>query len=734
MYIQLISVHGLIRGHQIEMGRDADTGGQVRYVLELARTLAEFPEVDQVDLFTRQIRDKRVQKDYGETVEELGEKCRLIRLPAGGGKYLRKERLWPYLDDFVDALIAFTRKEGRMPDAVHGHYADAGYIAREVAAAFAAPFVFTGHSLGRDKLAYLREQGMPDEAINRDFNMDRRIAEEEACLAIADLVVVSTRHERDVQYARYANGRARRFEVIPPGTDLDRFFPYYDYEIRGDQIDELCKQARFRMLNELGRFHFQSQKPIILALSRPDRRKNITTLVEAYGRNKELQALANLAVFAGVRRNIDDMEPGEREVLTELLLLMDRYDLYGKMALPKKHDSHYEVPELYRLAASNRGVFVNTAFVEPFGLTFIESSAVGLPFVGTQNGGPQDIVENCGSGLIVNVENHDEIAAALRKLLTEPDFWERCSRNGINKVRELYTWKRHCERYLACLQEIRVEPSRAFQITVPESAPGQRLAPLQHFLITDIDNTLLGDDESLRQLLALIRQNRKQVGFGVASGRHLDSITELLRRYEILDLMDIIISSVGTEIYYGAELRPDKGWASHLKWKWRPDRVREALAAFAFLKLQADPLTQREFKISYDLDASVDTQTALRDVRESLLKCGSACSIVFSHGSYLDVLPHRASKGKAVRYLSGKWNIPIPNIITAGDSGNDRDMLLGGTAGIVVGNYDPELEDLRADGHRVFFAPAHCSAGILEGLRHYRLPGFTPSPAEQAPA
>ena len=39
MYIQLVSVHGLIRGDRIEMGRDADTGGQVRYVVDLARNL-----------------------------------------------------------------------------------------------------------------------------------------------------------------------------------------------------------------------------------------------------------------------------------------------------------------------------------------------------------------------------------------------------------------------------------------------------------------------------------------------------------------------------------------------------------------------------------------------------------------------------------------------------------------------------------------------------------------------
>ena len=46
LYIVLISVHGLIRGHDLELGRDADTGGQVKYVVELARALGEHADVE----------------------------------------------------------------------------------------------------------------------------------------------------------------------------------------------------------------------------------------------------------------------------------------------------------------------------------------------------------------------------------------------------------------------------------------------------------------------------------------------------------------------------------------------------------------------------------------------------------------------------------------------------------------------------------------------------------------
>ena len=57
LFIVLISVHGLIRGHDLELGRDADTGGQTKYVVELARALGERADVERVILLTRRVID-----------------------------------------------------------------------------------------------------------------------------------------------------------------------------------------------------------------------------------------------------------------------------------------------------------------------------------------------------------------------------------------------------------------------------------------------------------------------------------------------------------------------------------------------------------------------------------------------------------------------------------------------------------------------------------------------------
>ncbi|QDU54520.1 HAD-IIB family hydrolase [Aeoliella mucimassa] len=718
MYLQLISIHGLIRGESVEMGRDADTGGQVRYVLELAKTLSKFPQVEQVDLFTRRIKDRRVSEDYAEEIEQLTPNCRIVRLPCGGGKYIRKERLWPHLDEYVDAMISFTRREGREPALVHGHYADAGYVAKEVASMFGAPFVFTGHSLGKPKLDYLESEGWTIEQANKELAIEQRINVEQDCLAVADLVITSTRHERDHQYRDYFRDGDLRFEVIPPGTDLERFFPYYEYDMPSAEIDERFKQARVRMNHDLGRFHLASDKPLILALCRPDRRKNIGALIDAYGQSNELKAIANLAVFAGIRQDIETMPDNEQQVLTDMLLAMDRYDLYGKMAIPKNHDSEYEVPELYRLAAASRGIFVNTAFTELFGLTAIESSATGLPFVVTENGGPQDIEENCKSGLLVDVNDQQQLTSSMIKLLTDNMAWTEASTNGVNRVREFYTWESHCERYLEVIDEL-VDVAKP-PPTV-RSPLGRRIATLDCMLITDIDNTLLGDDAALESLKEIIHENRDRMGFGVASGRALELVNQALEDNGIEEI-DVVIASVGCEIYYGRDRVPDKGWASQLRARWRPDRIHEALDPLSFLTLQTAEHTQREFKVSYDLDAEADADDALALIHEHLARAKVGYTLVFSHGTFIDLLPHRASKGKAVRYLSGKWNVPLNRVATAGDSGNDRDMLMGQTAGIVVGNYDEELSTLKnSKTNKVYFANAHCAAGIIEGLQHYRL-------------
>lgn len=730
LYIQMFSVHGLLRGQNLELGRDADTGGQVLYVVQLAKELSQHENVERVDVFTRLISDKSVSQDYAVEEEAISEKCRIIRIGCGGRKYYRKELLWPFLDEFVDKTIRFIGKEKRIPDIIHGHYADAGYVGASLARFFGIPFIFTGHSLGMTKKERLLLDGMKDDDIEKKFKISRRIQAEEDVLSQADLVITSTVHELEKQYGRYKNKNMPSYSVIPPGFDLNKFCPHYQEACDDGHEGQLRAFAHSSLRDELSRFLVHNDRPLILALCRPERRKNISGLIKAYGENLELQSIANLAIFAGIRKNISEKEENERDVLTEMLLLMDKYDLYGKMAIPKTHEFEYEVPELYRICAETRGCFVNAALTEPFGLTLIEASATGVPVVATKHGGSRDIVTNLKNGILIEPGDSQDIAAAIKTILTDPEKWKTFSKNGIMNIYEHYSWSAHIKTYWTKVSELAkayAQKSTQFSNSKDDPAIGRRMSQIKSFLITDVDNTLIdkdtdgdhqtdGTNDGLDTLIGMIRENSEIMGFGVATGRTVESVVQRLEKYHI-PIPDVIISSVGTEIYYGKDRFYDQGWDSHLGYKWNRDKIKHVLSGLDFLTLQEDD-TQRKFKISYYME---NDSRYLPEIHNLLTRHRCKYNLIYSGGQFLDILPFRASKGKTLRYLSYKWRIPLDHFIVAGDSGNDTDLLKGEPLGVVVHNYEPELEVLK-DSKNIYFAGKPYAAGIVEGLEHYGIP------------
>ncbi len=715
-YVQMFSIHGLIRAENMELGRDADTGGQIKYVVELGQHLSRRDDIGRIDLFTRLIGDKSVSSDYAAAVETVNPKFRIVRIQCGGRKYMRKELLWPHLDEFVDKTIKYIKRHNQMPDVVHGHYPDAGYVAMQLSHFFGMPFVYTGHSLGRSKLQKLMADGMRHRDIQKKYKIDQRIEVEENILAHADLVITSTHQERETQYDSYHHHDVPEYAVIPPGIDIDKFYPSYHDKLSDSSPSENAMFAQASMLQALNRFFMNPEKPMILALCRPDKRKNISGLVRAYGEDLELQAMANLAIFAGIRKDIDTMEDNERDVLTRMLLLMDKYDLYGKMAIPKKHDFEYEVPALYRIAAESRGVFINPALTEPFGLTLLEASATGLPIVATNDGGPNDIMTNCANGILVDATDPTAIAAALRKIIADPAVWEDYSKNGILNVRKHYTWQSHAAAYAGAVGRLTARSDADDMATaVPTDRVGRRLIDLNAFVFTDIDNTLIGEDNSeLEALMDVLQANRRCTGFGVASGRSLEAVKTILNRHQI-PTPDIIVASVGSEIYYGPRLQYGQGWAAHLGKRWNREKILNLLEDLDFLDYQDEEGAQRKFKISYYMKPQKDR---LAQIHSRLLQHKCRYNLIYSHDKYLDILPYRASKGKAIRYISYKWEIPLRHFLVCGDSGNDEEMLRGEPLAVVVGNYSNELEALRGS-RKVFFARKSCAGGILEGIQHY---------------
>ncbi len=141
LYIALISIHGLIRGNDLELGCDPDTGGQTRYVRDLADVLGQHKEVGRVDLITQRIEDEAVSEDYAQTVEPLNEHTQIVRINIGTEGYIRKEELWEYLDIFADNLLAFFQEQDRFPNILHSHYADAGFVGARLTSLSGIPLV-----------------------------------------------------------------------------------------------------------------------------------------------------------------------------------------------------------------------------------------------------------------------------------------------------------------------------------------------------------------------------------------------------------------------------------------------------------------------------------------------------------------------------------------------------------------------------------------------------------------
>lgn len=696
-YLLLISIHGLIRGHDLELGRDADTGGQTKYILDLAKSLAELEEVEQVDLVTRLIDDRTVHPDYSQAVEQLSDKARIVRIKAGPDEYIPKEQLWDHLDSFMDNLVNWLNEHERMPSIVHSHYADAGYVGVRLSNLLSVPLVHTGHSLGRDKRKRLLARGLSREEIEQNYNIARRIDAEEEVLANADLVITSTHNEIESQYSLYNYYDPLRMTVIPPGTNLDQFHP----PAQGEQI---------AFKHQLDHFLKEPDKPLILALSRPDERKNILTLLEAYGESEELQKHANLLIVAGIREDITDLEKGAQTVFKNILLLIDHHDLYGRVAIPKSHRAE-EVPEIYRLVTLSKGVFINPALTEPFGLTLLEAAASGVPVVATENGGPVDIIANCECGELVDPLDKQEITRALLKYLTDQDAWEHGSRNGIKGVRKHYSWQAHVKSYLAKVDKLESE----YEVLPDERPVSKALRYRDRAIFTDLDQNLIGNPTALKSFIALIKENRRCVSLGIATGRRIDSALSIMKKYGI-PRPDILISSLGTRIHYGQNLTEDDFWTEHIDHDWTPRPIIKLLSEIAGLKRQPKS-EQAPFKISYYYDEQ--KAPSLHEITSLIRQKEITANVILSFGQFLDVIPSRASKGQALRYAAQRLEIPLEHTLVAGGSGADEDMMRGNTLAVVVENRHHEELSQLDDVDLIYFAGQPHALGIMEALEHY---------------
>ncbi|WP_427024321.1 HAD-IIB family hydrolase [Aureimonas ureilytica] len=681
MFLLHVALQGCLRADNVEYGLTADTGGHIRYLLDLVKASSAAGPVRRTVIATRGF-ESDLGAEYAPAPVRAEAGVEILRLATRSPHYLPKEELWAETESFAEGLIAWIEAQGQRPDMLHAHYADAASVAAIVEDRLGIPFVFTAHSLGRVKADVMgaRAAEVP--------HLGKRIEIEEAAIRRASLVIASSRDEAEVQYAGYAGYDPGRIRILPPGSDLSRF-----------GAATACPEVEA----SINRFLSEPDKPVLLALARPVAKKNLCALVRAFGENAELRQRANLVIMAGNRQDLAALDGEMAGEIREILCLIDRYDLYGQVAYPKTHRPD-DVAAIYAYARDRRGVFVNPALNEPFGLTLLEASAVGLPLVATDSGGPNDIIEMCGNGELVDPQSTQAIAEGALRILRDPALWDGYAKAGAKAV-AAYDWSRHATRYHELLASLLAQR--------PET-----IAPRpDQLLICDIDNTLVGCDIGVRRF-SQWRSEQEGMVFGVATGRSFHSAMSILEQRDA-PRPQVMITSVGSEIYHldanGTTYTADPDWRAIVQRGWNRQAVLRALKGLPGLQPQA-ALEQRAFKLSYFSDG--DREITAR-VRARLEVAGLQCSVIHSHGRYLDILPVRASKGTAVDFVRRRYGLPENAVFVAGDSGNDIEMLRTIPQAIIVANFSDDLASLPALSHS-YVARATHARGVIEGVLHFR--------------
>ncbi|PPF56017.1 HAD family hydrolase [Clavibacter michiganensis] len=670
MKILHIALQGCLRATDVEYGVTNDTGGHIRYLLDLVDAVLLADRSTDVTIVTRRFYAPFAPY-AAAAIEEAGPRLRVVRIASDQLGYLPMAELHGELPSLQDSLEKYLLSLRVLPDVIHAHYGEAAALALAMRNRFGIPFIYTPHSYARVTLSL--RGGVPGSS------MANRIAREDTALATANMVTASSVHEAEQQASLSPSYRTGAMKVLPPGVDIEAF-----------DSARISDSIRDRLERPL----VDKAKPVVLAIARPVWKKNLRGVVRAFAVSRRLRERANLIIIAGSRGRVADLEPEARGVIRELLELVHEARLDGVVSMPLEHTSN-EVPSIFRYCYEQRGVFASPALSEPYGLTLLEAAAAGVPTVGSTEGAPTEVVTRLGHGTVVSPDDPEALASALLDILDDDDRWITFSTAGRQRVRP-QTWRTHAAEYLRCLRGLvgaRVTPSR--------SVPGRTL------LVCDIDGTLVGDTAASSRFRRWLGE-RPQVVFAVATGRRLHDALETLRLAG-LPSPDVVICSVGSEVFWrapdGITYLEDEDRQTHLL-LWPRERLRERLdkAGVVGQGLEA----QRPSKLGYYVKNATDFERA----QEAVL--GLPHTMIWSHGMYLDVLPQGVNKASAVQHVGVALGVAAGATVVAGDSANDREMLAHFPNAVLVANWTDGLRSDPALSH-VYVSSRPFADGVIDG-------------------
>lgn len=482
----ILSPHGFF-GQANVLGRP-DTGGQIVYILDqvraLEREMSKGIAEQGLDIEPKILVVTRlIPEAQGTTADQRLEhimgtqNAHILRVPFRypSGEvvphWIPRFDIWPYLAQFTED----TQKEvlgelGSRPDLIIGNYSDGNLVATLLSQRLHVTQCNIAHALEKTKYLYSDlywKENDPSHHFSCQFTADL------IAMNAADFIITSTYQEivgnktSVGQYESYNSftlpGLYRvlnginvfdpKFNIVSPGADAEVYFPHTQAPRRltglHDEIESLIYgKARPGARGSLA----ERDKPLLFTMARLDRIKNIAGLTEWYAQSERLRKSANLLIIAG---HVDPAHSGDREEkqqIDHMHGLMDRYELDKQVRwVGTRLDKNFS-GELYRYVADRRGIFVQPALFEAFGLTVIEAMVSGLPTFATWYGGPLEIIQDGVSGFHID-PNHGEQAAAViaeffERCAREPHYWEFISEGGIKRVQSRYTWELYAERMM----------------------------------------------------------------------------------------------------------------------------------------------------------------------------------------------------------------------------------------------------------------------------------------------
>ncbi len=398
----MVSTHGYVAANP-PLGA-ADTGGQVVYVLELAKKLGQLGY--DVDVWTRRFEGQ-------PQIDVVSGRVRVIRMPCGGDDFIPKEYLHEHLMEWAENARRFIKRHQLRYEFINSHYWDGGIAGQRLADAMQVPHVHTPHSLGIWKKNRM-EKDYPDKAdtFEKEFNFSVRIREETILYNNCDVVLATTPPQLDMIISDYGVLRSRA-AMIPPGYDDNRFFP----------VSEATRMSI--------RKRFGFKKPTVVALGRLATNKGYDLLVEAFAITAKRIPDVELRLAVGGKK----MDKQERKILADI---KDRVKDLGLQKRVKFGGfiSDEDLPDYYRAA----DLFVLSSRYEPFGMTAIEAMACGTPTVVTVHGGLFRALSYGRHALVADTFDAEDLGITMMKALRYPQLRNRMKRMGAHKARSLFTW------------------------------------------------------------------------------------------------------------------------------------------------------------------------------------------------------------------------------------------------------------------------------------------------------